>query len=184
MAPTEQVRIFADKVREEIEGAKHLSPEQKELFDMEITEALSTKDSEGATNLSIMNTLRRIRFELRQADTIAISMEKTLDKFMAELPAVIQEAMSTHTKNCPWGNFDIEKFYKNIMESVEKKVTSLIKVDELNKMKPAKTLKELFFKFANKAVDGYSQLILIGLVILIMKYGWPNFEAVKSWFGL
>lgn len=185
MMPTEQIKEFAKKVREEIEEAKHLSPEQKELFGLEIQEALSTKDTEGATNLTVMNTLRRIRFELRQADTIAVSIEKALSKFMSELPKAIQEAMNIHTRSCPMGTFDLEEFYKKIMEGVEKKVTSIIKTDELFKnSRPAKTMKELFFKFANKAVDGYSQLILIGLVVLIMKYGMPNFETIKLWFGL
>lgn len=176
----EKVEAFAEKVKDEIENAKHLSKEQKELLGLEIDEALECTSIDLASVLVTMTALRRVRFELRNADNIDISINKAVDKLKLELPGILQHVLTIHTTNCPLNKFDPEEFYKNVMVDVDKKIGSVLKAEP----KQARTMKDLFYKFSNKAVDSYTPYIIMGVVILVYKYGFAALlTPIAKFFG-
>ena len=180
----DKVIAFSQRVRDEIRNDKRLTDPQKELYYNEIEEALEyakeTKIWDTASALVAMTALRRVRDSVRNADNISVSIESAIEKLMAELPTILQKALDLHTKNCPMSLFDPEKFYGKIMTDVDKKLTGIIKFEP----KQAKTLKELFMKFANKAVDKYTPYIICVAGLLIYKYGWGAVVApVMKLFG-
>lgn len=173
----DKVIAFSLRVREEIHNDKRLTGPQKELYYNEIEEAMEyakeTKTWDTASALVAMTALRRVRDSVRNADNVSVSIETAIEKLMTELPTILQKALDLHTKNCPMSTFDPEKFYGKLMGDVDKKLTGIIKIEP----KQARTLKELFWKFANKAVDKYTPYIICVMGLLVWKYGWGAIVA-------